>query len=535
MDAAPDVVYRGGTVFTADPGKSRATAVATAGERIVAVGGDEVAALAGEHTAVVDLAGGILLPGITDGHFHTLLTGEALRRADLVHARDLGAIQDLVLAWAAAHPDEPWVLGKGWLHQVLPDGRPVHAPLDAVVPDRPVALDANDYHSAWVNAAGLRELGITKTSQDPPGGEIVRDADGEPTGELKETAALLVWDHLETLATDASRDAALRVALDAMASSGITSVIDMAMQPDTLEAMVRADERGELTARVRGHWMCREPARALVPVTEAIHLSEIHRSPLLAVVGVKIVSDGTIDARTAAMLAPYADGSSPQPIWDLESLLPCVRAADAADLQVAVHAIGDAAVRTALDVFADAARANRTAGRRHRIEHIETIDPVDIPRFGELGVTASMQPVHVDPAIVENWAAMLGDDRADRGFAWAQLGAVTRLVFGTDAPTAPLAPLPNLHVAVSRRSSLAPGGPSPWHPEMSVPMEEALRHMTIDAAWSCRDETDRGSIEAGKLADLVVVDRDITAEEPEALLEARVVRTVVGGRVVYEG
>ena len=160
-------------------------------------------------------------------------------------------------------------------------------------------------------------------------------------------------------------------------------------------------------------------------MTEAIHLSEIHRSPWLAVVGVKIVSDGMIDARTAAMLAPYADGSTAPPIWDLESLRPCVRAADAADLQVAVHAIGDGAVRSALDAFADAVGANRTAGRRHRIEHIETVDPVDIPRFGELGVTASMQPVHADPAIVANWAAMLGDERADRGFAWSELGAVT--------------------------------------------------------------------------------------------------------------
>ncbi|MGZ4150258.1 MAG: amidohydrolase [Actinomycetota bacterium] len=529
---APDVVYRNGRVFTANSAAPWASAIALAGDRIVAVGADDAARL--EAAKTVDLGGALVLPGVTDAHFHTLMTGDALTRADLVLARDLGELQALVRAWDDANPRASWVLGKGWLHSAIPGGRPTVAMLDAVVPDRPVLLDANDYHSAWVNSEGLRMLGLTRETPDPEGGEIVRDAGGEPTGELKETAVMAAWAHLDTPRTAAEHDAHLRAALDAMARSGITSVIDMALEGHSLEAMARAEANGTLTARLRGHWILGEAEDQTPVVEEVARLARGHASAWLRVVGVKIVSDGVIDSCTAAMLRPFADGTLPPPIWEPEALQAAVRAADAAGLQVAIHAIGDAAVRNALDAFADAARTNGTSGRRHRIEHVEYADVADVPRFGPLGVTASMQPVHADPAIRANWAAMLGDDRAERGYRWADLEAVTLLALGTDAPTAPLEALPNLFVATTRRSALQPGlGEQDAQP--SLPLEAALRHMTIDAAWSCFDEDDRGSLEPGKLADLVVLDRDPFTEGPEALLEARVARTVVGGRVVYEG
>jgi predicted amidohydrolase YtcJ len=526
-----DVVYRNARVFTASATVPWASAIAVAGERIVAVGGDDVGGL--EAAKMEDLGGALVVPGITDAHFHTLMTGDALTRTDLVRAKDLGEIQTLVGAWAQANPASAWVLGKGWLHSAVPGGRPTVAMLDAVVPDRPVLLDANDFHSGWVNTEGLRALGITRATPDPEGGQIVRDADGEPTGELKETAAMLAWAELATTRRPAEHDAHLRAALDAMARSGITSVVDMALEAHSLDAMARAEADGRLTARLRGHWILTEGEDQGPVVQEVARLAREHASAWLRVVGVKIVSDGVIDSCTAAMLRPFADGSLPPPIWPPEALVPAVRFADAAGLQVAIHAIGDAAIRNALVAFEDAARRNGTTGRRHRVEHIEYADAADVPRFGPLGVTASMQPVHADPAIRANWAAMLGDDRAERGFRWADLEAVTPLALGTDAPTAPLEPLPNLFVAATRRSALQPGlGAADDRPPL--PLEAALRHMTIDAAWSCFDEDERGSLEPGKLADLVVLDRDPFAEGPDSLLEARVARTVVGGRVVYE-
>ena len=531
----PDVIYRHALVFTADHSRPWASTIATAGERILAIGDDdEVATLAGPGTEILDLEGALVLPGITDAHFHTLMAGESLLRADLVHAKDIEQILQLVRAWAGANPAAPWVLGKGWLYSAIPDGRPTRELLDVAVAERPVYLDANDFHSAWVNTAGLRELRITRDTPDPQGGEIVRDADGEPTGELKETAVIIAWDHFATLRTPEANDDLLRAALRAMAAAGITSTVDMGLDQGALDTMARAEQQGWLTARLLGHWLLREDEDPVDRVAMVAALAEIQRSAWLRIAGVKVVSDGVIDACTAAMLAPYANGSLPPPIWDMDALRPAVRAADAAGLQVAIHAIGDAAVRTALDAYEDAARENGTAGRRHRIEHIETVDPADVTRFGVLGVTASMQPVHADPAIHENWAAQLGDDRVARGFPWPELAAVTRLALGTDAPTAPLEPLPNLHVAATRRSSLDPGLWPANHPELTLPLEAAVRHATIDAAWSCFDEAERGSLEPGKLADLVVVDRDPFAEGPEALLEAKVLRTIVGGRAVYE-
>ncbi|MGE5226447.1 MAG: amidohydrolase [Planctomycetaceae bacterium] len=530
--SAPDIVYCNARIFTANAVAPWASAIALAGDRIVAVGGDDVAGL--EAAGTVDLDGALVLPGITDAHFHTLMTGDALTRADLVRAKDLDEIQGLVRAWAEANPSAAWVLGKGWLHSAVPGGRPTAAMLDAVVPERPVLLDANDYHSGWVNTEGLRALGITRATPDPEGGEIVRGADGEPTGELKETAVMLAWAAFARTRTAAEHDAHLRAALDAMARSGITSVIDMALEAHSLDAMTRAEAGGTLTARLRGHWILSEGEDQGSVVQEVARRAREHASAWLRVSGVKIVSDGVIDSCTAAMLRPFADGTLPPPIWPSEPLVAAVRAADAAGLQVAIHAIGDAAIRGGLDAFAEAARTNGTSGRRHRIEHVEYADAADVPRFGPLGVTASMQPVHADPAIRANWAAMLGDDRAERGFRWADLEAVTPLALGTDAPTAPLEALPNLFVAATRRSALQPGlGAADGQPPL--PLEAALRHMTIDAAWSCFDEDDRGSLEPGKLADLVVLDRDPFAEGPDSLLEAQVVRTVVGGRVVYEG
>lgn len=535
------VAYVNGRVFTASDEQEWAEAVAVDGDTITAVGRSaDALAAAGPGAEVVDLAGRLVVPGFVDAHTHLVMMGEALGRVGLTDARSLDEIQARLRAARAADPGAPRVLGRGWLFDSVPDGAPTAAMLDAAVADVPVYLDANDYHSCWVNSAALAELGITRDTPDPIGGRIGRDASGKPNGLLFETAAQQhVWEHLASQATDADRDAAVERTIAAYLATGVTGVVDMAFDELGLAAFRRAAERrgGRLPIRVVAHWFVAntgDEAANLAQVSRAVELAREADSPWRRVAGVKLVLDGVIDACTAAMRHPYADGSKADPIWPLDALKPVVAAADGAGLQVAMHAIGDAASGIALDALEHAIAVNGARDRRHRIEHLEYVDRADVARLARLGVVASMQPVHADPAIWANWAAMLGDERADRGFPWTEItdaGGV--LAFSTDAPTAPHESLPNLYIAATRRSALDGSFP-PNHPEYAVPLADAVRHATRDAAYSCREEHVRGRLAPGLAADFAVIDRDPFELGEASLLEARVVRTVVAGRVEYE-
>jgi predicted amidohydrolase YtcJ len=528
-------VYTGAQVFTAGQ-PAWADAVAVVGDRIAHVGTEaDAREAAGAGAEVVELDGGVVLPGFVDAHAHLLMSGAAELRANLHGARDLPEIARRLRAWADEHPDAPRVLGQGWSFSAVPGGVPTRQLLDAIVPDRPAYLDAADYHSAWVNTAALRELGVTAGTPDPVGGSIVRDATGEATGHLVETAFHeLVWPFLAGVATDTDRDAHLAAAMSAFSGCGVTGAVDMALDGAALAAMARAERAGRSTVRIAAHWLVSRsgsPADHLAQVAEAAALAERYRSAWLRVTGVKLIVDGVIDGCTAALSEPYANGANADPIWDLDALAPVVAAADAAGLQVALHAIGDKAIRIALDALEHAAEVNGPRPRRHRIEHLEYTDPADIPRLARLGVTASMQPVHADPAIQDNWRAMLGDSRVDRGYPWPEFtDAGAPLALGTDTPTAHYHPLRNMYVAATRRSAIDPALP-PNVPRYALPLADAIRHATADAAWSCL-AADQGRLEAGLLADLVVLDRDPFAEGPQALLDAQILRTVVGGRTV---
>ncbi|MDR6905325.1 putative amidohydrolase YtcJ [Agromyces sp. 3263] len=532
-------VYANGRVFTGDE-PAWAEAMVVEGGRLAFVGSDaEAAAAAGPDAASVDLGGRVVVPGFIDAHTHLVMMGEALGKVGLTDARTLDGIQERLRAARAADPGAPRLLGRGWLFDSVPGGAPTAAMLDTVVADVPVYLDANDYHSVWVNTAALRELGIDRDTPDPIGGRIGRDADGEPDGMLFETAAQQhVWTLLAEVATDADRDAAVERTIAAYLATGVTGVVDMAFDELGLAAFDRAAERrgGTLPVRVLAHWFVANTGdddEHLAQVARAVELAGEHR-PWLKVAGIKLVLDGVIDACTAAMRHPYADGSNAEPIWPLDALKPVVAAADAAGLQVALHAIGDLASDVALDALEHAAAVNGERPRRHRIEHLEYAAPETAARMAALGVTASMQPVHADPAIWSNWAAMLGDERADRGFAWTEFrDAGALLAFSTDAPTAPHEALPNLYIATTRRSALDGSFPAN-HPEYALPVEEAIAHATRDAAASCLEEQERGRIAVGLAADFAVLDRDPFAEGADVLLEARVVRTVVAGEPVYE-
>jgi predicted amidohydrolase YtcJ len=541
---APDITaaYVGGRIFTADPNRPWVEAIAVAGDRIAAVGSDDdVRTIAGSTAAQVhDLRGALVIPGFIDAHFHTFMSGDALRRVDLELAPDLPAIQSALAAHAAARPDDEWVFARGWLFDAVPDRAPTAAMLDAVVPDRPVLMDSADYHFVWLNSAALRELGIDESTADPVGGEVVRDANGVATGLLAETAAhAYAWAEMSRRTTDEVRRTFLVDLQAAAHASGITGVIDMGLDDVECELLARAADEGWLTLRVVGHYVIErhgDTADHLARVHRAAELSRKHDAGRFRVAGVKIVIDGTIDGCTAHVSQPYTTGDLPDPIWDLDSLTAVVTEADAAGLQVAMHAIGDSAVSSALTALERARRTNGTSGRRHRIEHIEYMNPDDIARFVDLGVTASMQPVHADPAIAQNWIAMLGEPRGSHGFRWADLvNADVRLAFGTDAPTAPYAPLPNMYIAATRRSALNPSLPAGRGVDQVRPLDEALVHATADAAWSCFEEDERGSLRPGLLADFVVVHPDVFDQPADALLTAKVAQTVVSGVTVYEG
>jgi predicted amidohydrolase YtcJ len=554
MDAPASSLLVLGRVFTADPSLPWAEAVLTDGERIAFVGpADEARRLAppGVETILVgvDGAAGVVVPGIVDGHAHLLMSGGALLQAPLRGCRSLDEIAAALVHWRARNPGATRVLGLGWLFSAVPDGVPTRQMLDAVVPDLPVFLSASDLHSVWTNTAGLRELGIDDDTPDPIGGRIVRDAEGVATGLLLENAAVEIAWPITNQADDGERDRFVQAIVAAYLSSGTTAAVDMAMNAESLAALVRADARGELPFTVLAHWIVHRAATSADEVDQvrvAAEHAARHGSGRVRVQGIKLIVDGTIDGCTAALLDPYAAGAHGRDpahpagglIWPRDRLEPVVLAADAAGLQIAMHAIGDLAVRTALDVLEVAAERRAAAGdtreRRHRIEHLEYVDPADVGRLAPLGVTASMQPVHCDPAGLENWIEVLGHDhRSERGFAWPEfLAAGTTLAFGTDTPTANHEALANLFIATTRRS---PGDPTlpAYRPDFALGVAEAVGHATRDAAWAGFLEHERGMLRAGLAADLVVLDGDPFAGGGDTFLATGVACTVVAGAVRY--
>jgi predicted amidohydrolase YtcJ len=545
-DSAPLLVV--GRVFTADPDAPWAEAVLTDGERIAFVGDAARAReLAPLGTPVVEAAGAVL-PGFVDGHAHLQMSGGALLQAQLRACHSLDDIRGELDAWRAQHPDTPRVLGLGWLFSAVPGGVPTRQMLDEMVPDVPVYLSAADLHSVWVNSLALTEMGIDDDTPDAVGGRIVRDDAGHATGLLLESSMIEhAWAVINS-ASPAERDVRLHAIVDAYLASGTTASVDMALDDEGLDALLRADARGELPFTVVGHWLIMrtgDPHDEVAQVRVAAERAARHRDGRVRVAGIKLIIDGTIDGCTAAMLDPYAihvAGSGGDPcgdlIWPRDALDPVVAAADEAGLQIAMHAIGDRAVRTALDSLELAAGLRATRGddspRRHRIEHLEYVDPADVGRLGALGITASMQPVHCDPAIIANWIHVLGGDhRSERGFAWPEyLATGATLAFGTDTPTANFEALPNMFIAATRRSPVDTALP-PYLPGFALGLEDAVGHATRDSAWASFLEADPGMLRTGLAADLVMLDHDPFTAGADSLLDTRVQCTIVAGRVVY--
>jgi predicted amidohydrolase YtcJ len=362
----------GGRIFTTNPDQPWAEALLVEGDRITRVGGDElIAEYANKDIDHLDIAGGLVVPGFVDGHVHVGLTGSSMLKAQLQGAGSLEEIQRRVLKWAQANPEAPRVLGTNWVHADIPAATPTREMLDDIVADRPVYLEAFDFHSSWVNTAALAELGITRDTPDPIGGRIVRDlVTGEATGHLLENASVnYVWSLLNKMEPEV-QDQHISIALEAFTRAGITGVVEMALEEAALESMARLKSRGELKVRIVAHmivWRTGNPAEELAIVKRAIELADQYQGDSLRVGGIKIIADGTIDNCTAGLSKPYSNGETSGPIWDAEALNPVVAAADAANLQVAVHAIGDATITLAVDAIENAMRINGSSEPRHRL------------------------------------------------------------------------------------------------------------------------------------------------------------------------
>lgn len=529
---ADDIWLRNGTIWTADPARPWAESVLVRGNAIAAVGSDAEVAKQAAGARVVDLKKRLTVPGFNDAHLHFLGGSMGLTQIDLNGICTLEAMQAEVAKFAKAHPKDKWLSGRGWEYVCIPQGRlPNKEDLDKVVPDRPVFLSAYDGHTAWVNSKALEMAQITKDTTFTGFGEIVKDPKtGEPTGTLKEGAMGLVR-RLIPAADRNQKLASLEAGMRLAASLGITSVQNANGSLDELELYEELKNRNKLTIRA-GFAMSVGPMETEATLREYAALRQKYAGPLLRVGAIKIMMDGVIESYTAAMLAPYSNksGTSGNAAWTAEQFAKTVGIADKLGLQIFTHAIGDRAVRMALDGYSKVPPTGR-----HRIEHIETIDPADMPRFAALGVLPSMQPIHADPATIEIWSACIGPERTRRGFAWRSLEkAGGRLVFSSDWPASiSLNPIRGIHNAVNRRTTtgLPPQG---WIPEERVSVETAVRAYTVNSAYAGREEGVKGAIRPGLLADLVVLNQNLFTIPPMEIHKTVVDVTVFDGRVIHQ-
>lgn len=537
-------VYENAVVFTGDEHAPIVKAVAVDAGRILAVGDTSaVLDIAGDSAQRIDLEGSLLAPGFVEGHTHMMMLGQTLDKVQLRDCRSLEEIQERLALKRQEQPEAPCVLGSGWMFDAIPGDRPTADMIDEVVSDVPVLLDSNDVHSAWVNTAALEAMGITEATPNPHGGEIVRNGQGQATGFLLENAAIeYAWSYLESVTTDEDRDRFLDSAFRVYLENGVTSATDMAVGEAEAATFRRRLERdGRLPFPITAHWLLRptgDPARDLAAVARAAEIrdqfADLPGSEWFRIVGVKFILDGVIDACTAAMRDPYVDGTQAGPIWSFESAAPVAVAADAHGLELAMHAIGDHASEIALDLVAECVRVNGPRIRSPRIEHLESVTDETIARMAGLGVVASMQPVHCDPAIMGNWMTVLGGQRAENGFPWQKFReAGVHIALGTDAPTAPHQMSHNLFIALTTRSALEPGDTN-YHPERAFTPAQALGALTHAAARAGGFADGIGRITPGGRANLVVLDVDPFSDDQDRLLEAQVRATFVDGEVVWQ-
>jgi predicted amidohydrolase YtcJ len=532
--AVADLIITHANIRTMDEAHPRAQAVAVLGDRIIAVGSDaEVEGLRGPNTRTIDAGGKLLLPGFNDAHVHFVSGGLQLDAVQLNDVTSMDEFVRRVAAQARKTPKGEWIQSGDWDETKWPGSPlPTKELIDPVTPDNPVFLSRYDGHSSLANSTALKLAGITAQTPDPPGGTIVRDTQGNPTGDLKDAATDLV----EKIIPPPSHDQLMRAvkrALEHAASIGVTSVQNM--DPDYADIAAYAEllQAGELTTRIYA-------APLITQVDDQVKIGIRHAfgGPYLRIGAVKAFADGSLGSRTAYFFEPFLDepgnhGLLSDEMQPISLMRDRMMKADAAGLQICTHAIGDQAISMILDLYTEVANAHGAADRRFRIEHAQHMAAKDFDRFAQLNVIASVQPYHaIDDG---RWAEpRIGHDRASRTYAFRTfLNHGVHLAFGTDWDVAPLNPMLGLYAAVTR-ATLDGKNPNGWFPEQKLTIEESVRAYTMGSAYAEFQEKEKGSIIRGKLADMVILSDDIFSIEPAKIRDVKVLKTIVGGRVVWD-
>jgi predicted amidohydrolase YtcJ len=535
---AADLIIRNAKVWTVDKAQPSAQAVAVLGERIVAVGSNaDVDTWRGPRTQVLDAQGRLLLPGFNDAHCHFVQGGLQLDQVELNDAASTDEFKRRIAERARITPKGEWIEGGNWDEtKWSPPVLPTHELIDDVTKDVPVLIDRYDGHAEFANATALRLAGITASTPNPPGGVIVRDAKGNPTGVLKDAAVNLVAKLIPVL-THEQRIHATERAMQYAASLGVTSCQymdnDDGQTYADLKVFSELDTQGKMLTRLY-------VAPSIVDWEDQakIGLRRAFGSPTLRLGALKGYSDGSLGAETAYFFEPFADSSNNRGLYSDEMQPPSamrerIIKADTAGLQICIHAIGDAGISTILDFYADAEKQNGPADRRFRIEHAQHMAAKDFDRFADLGVIASVQPYHaIDDG---RWAEQrIGHVRASRTYAFRTfLDHGVRLALGTDWPVAPLNPMLTIYAAVTR-ATLDGKNPGGWFSEQKLSVGETVEAYTMGSAYAEFQEKEKGSISAGKLADLVLLSDDIFTIDPTKIRDVKVLKTFLSGRMIYD-
>ena len=534
-----NTILLNGRIYTLDSRQPWAEAVAISGGKILAVGSvKDISSYRNSSTKVIDLGGRLVLPGFTDCHIHFMDGSLGLTQVILNGATTVAEIQKRVKEYAAAHPNETWITGMGWTYPTFgPSALPDKKFLDEVVSDRPVYLVAFDGHSSWANSKALTMAGIKRDTPDPPNGKIVRDNNGEATGALKESAGDLVAKFLPK-PTREERLSALRLGMHEANKFGLVRVHSAGQDFEWLDLYDELRRKGDLTVRFYIAYFLDPPQLTGDAINKIEQARRTYKDEWISAGVVKTMLDGVVEAHTAAMLTPYSDDPTQigKLFWEPAKYKQAIKELDHRGLQIFTHAIGDRAVRLSLDAYEEAEKSNQTHDARPRIEHIETISAQDIPRFGKLGVVASFQPLHAypDDDTLKIWARNVGPERAQRAWVWRGIESTGGLLaFGSDWPVVTLNPWPGVQNAVTRQTTEG-DPPEGFVPRERISLEDAIKAYTLGAALAGRREKTEGSIEPGKLADLIVLSQDLFKIPPTEIVKTEVLLTFVGGKVVYQ-
>lgn len=536
-----DMILFNGHIYTGNDAQPFAEAMAIQQNKIIATGSSaDIQKMTGAATRQIDLKDKLVVPGFNDAHIHFLSGSLAMQTADLNTCKTSEEAVNTVLEFARRHPKAAWVTGSGWQYTAFADGKPTKQLLDAVIKDRPVYIRAYDGHSAWVNSKALELAGITKETPFTGFGSIVKDANGEPTGMLSESAMQLVSKLLPPV-TKEEKLKAIEEGMRYAASLGITSVQNASGSLEELELYNELLQKGKLTLRYAAAFSTNSKTSDADIKTFAALKNKYAHNTMLRADAVKFMLDGVIESHTAVMIEPYSDAgvnsktANGEFAWPIPLYRQLTAAFDKAGFRMYTHAIGDRSVHEALNAYELAQQQNKTTRSRHRIEHIEQCKPADVPRFQQLHVLPSMQPIHADPATVAVWVQAVGEQRLPFSFGWqSMLQQKATLVFGSDWPACiDLNPLHGLHIAVNRQTpeGYPEGG---WVPQQRISLQEALDAYTFGGAYSSFEERIKGKLQPGYLADFAVLSQNIFEADPARIAATKVLLTVMDGRVVYE-